>query len=227
MLTMHSTQINYLAEAGRTTYEFRPRVPLFAPKVMVWCVVTSVPLGVAGATVSAVLDMTRTSAFAETATTLTLISAAVLYVLLRLLTRSRVVFSVTFDVLAGTAEIFRRRANPQIYRCALLDVTSFYTEARQRGPQQTCALAMSRVGRPDIPLLEVDEKCHPDSQLVTLAERLNMALEASQSEITNPPDVLTQRQAYVPPTALRPAVPPPRRHEIEPPAGEDAFDERD
>lgn len=224
---MHSTQINYLAEAGRTTYEFRPRVPFFAPQVALWCVIAGVPLGVLGATVFAVLDIAKTATFAETATTLTLIGAAVLYVLLRLLTRSRVVLSVTFDVLAGTAECYSKHQRPSLYRCALLDVTGFHTEALQRGYQHTCALAMSRIGRQDIPLLEVDERCHPESQMVTLAERLNIALDASQTEITNPPPLLTQQQAYVPPTALRPAVPPPRRHEIQPPAGEDAFDERD
>lgn len=224
---MPSTEIAYQAEAGRTIYDYRPRLALFTPQVWLWCVIGGAPVGIAGAIAHALLDLGGNVSFTGVLVGLTALSALVLYVFMRIITRSRVVLSVTIDVLAGRLEIYRRHPRPTTRRYALLDVHGFHAESAADGWQQSCTLVMQLGSGKAIPLLEIDRKCYPRNGLSDLAERLSVALAASQDEIISAPPRFAHNPVYAPPSEARPAVPP-RQRVVRPVfSDEDDDDERD
>ncbi len=204
---MVNGQIEFQNEAGRTAYEYRPRVPVITPGVWLWCVVGGLPVGVAGATVITLLGVTEQVTFTGALAAFAAAGALALFVIARLVTHPRVVLRVTFDVLTGVIEIVRVHARPQDVTFALLDVGGFRTETRAVSGSARCALLLDTVRGDVLPLVQLAGACHPRTGLQDLADRLTMALEVARNEVIAAPPRHAQPAAYQPPTILRPAVP--------------------
>ncbi len=216
---MSKAQITYQAEAGRTTYTYRQRVALIAPRVWLWCAFGGVALGIAGATANAVFDLATDVSFRAALVGLSLAGTLVLYVLARLSTRTGVALRVAFDVLAGTLDVYRRQPHPTTERYTLTEIAEFRATDQQTPWQHTCVLTMHTTTQRQIPLVAVDRSCIPQTGLGELAARLNMALDAALNDMRAVPP-RPEQPPYVPPSAQHPAMPPARvtRHPLEHPA---------
>lgn len=207
---MVNGQIEFQNEAGRTAYEYRPRVPAFTPGVWLWCVAGGLPVGVAGAIAITLLGVAQEITFAGALAAFAAAGALALFVIARLVTHPRVVLHVTFDVLTGVIEIERVHGHPPDVAFSLLDVSGFRTETRTVSGASRCALLLDTVRGDVLPLVQLAGVCHPRTGLQDLADRLTMALEVARNEVVASPPRVAQPSAYQPPTILRPAVPPRR-----------------
>lgn len=210
MHAMTYAQTNYRTEAGRTIYTYRQRIPLFAPRVWLWCALGGLAIGVAGATANAVFEIAETAAFGAVLSAVALAAALVLIVLARLTVNSGDALRVTFDVLAGAVDVYRRGAHPDTVRYTLTEIAEFSACDYDTDWQHTCELVMHTTTQQAIRLLIVDRNCIPHTGLDEFAARLNMARDVALNDMRAVPPRPAQ-QPYIAPSVERPALPPDRR----------------
>lgn len=206
---MSKAKITFQAEAGRTTYTYRQRLPLLAPRAWLWCAFGGVALGTVGATANAAGDIVDGVSFRAALIGLALAGTLALFVLARLTTRPGVALRVSFDVLAGTLDVYRRHPRPTTERYTLTEIAEFRASDEDTPWQHVCVLVMHTTTQRQIPLLAVDRACMPQTGLGELAARLNMALDVALNDMRAVPPRPNQ-PPYVPPSAQYPAMPPAR-----------------